>query len=247
MYDFSKVKDQAIAERVKKEAARFMKICHWGIQGPTSTEADVAEAIRKLRETGFESMTFDVEMVHVPYVKKVLDDEVDIHVAVSYPMGRMLPEQKIYDIERLYELGVRDVCVCLDWQAIFSGRYEDIYNEAHSLVSRFQNKFKRFAPVIPATLMSDTAIYRTVRALDEAEVVSIKVNPGAGLKVSYEEVQLIQRLFPGRFDVHPAGGIRTLNEAERFLEIGCRVIHSITALDIIDEFIERQLKKYGGI
>jgi deoxyribose-phosphate aldolase len=76
-------------------------------------------------------------------------------------------------------------------------------------------------------------------------VISVKVNPGANLWVSFEEVELIQRKFPGRFDVHPSGGIRKLEEVERYLELGCNVIHSASSLDITEEFIAKKMNEYG--
>lgn len=244
MFKFPEGTEPILIEKVWKEARRFMKKLHWGIQGPLSTEEQVVETMEQLFATGCDSMTFDVEMVHVPFVKKLLGDRIDIHVAVSYPMGRMLLEQKRHDIEALHGLGVQDVCVCLDWEAIFSERYGDIRREAEVLMRDYGQSFHKFALVIPASLMGTKAILNTCEALDDAGVRSIKVNPGVNLHVSYEEVALIQRKFPDRFDVHPAGGIRTLAEAERFFELGCHVVHSIKALEILDDYKKKTYQRY---
>ena len=158
----------------------------------------------------------------------------------------MTLEKKLKDLERLDRAGVRDVCVVLDWQALFSGRYKDIENEAAAIMKEFGSTFDKNALVIPATLMSDTEIIETCRALDSAGVESIKVNPGCKLNVSFEEVALIKRVFPNRFDIHPSGGIRYLSEAERYMEMGCEIIHSAACLEIADEYAKRELKKYGA-
>jgi len=247
MFNWTSVKDQKIAEKVKKEADEFMRKCHYGCQGIVRTEADVKSAIKRLIDSGFHAMAFDVEMNFVQLAKEMLNGIAPIHVAVSYPMGRMTLKKKLMDLETLANLGVTDTCVCLDWQAIFSHRYEDIQKEALTIMKNFGQSFTKLALVIPATLMSDSEIIDTCMALDQAGVISIKVNPGVKLWVSFEEVALIQRKFPGRFDVHPSGGIRTLEEVEKYFELGCNVIHSIASLDITEEFILRQLKKYGGI
>ena len=80
-----------------------------------------------------------------------------------------------------------------------------------------------------------------------AGVYSVKVNPGCKLGVSYEEVELIKRLFPNRFDIHPSGNIRTLEAFEKYMDLGCQVIHTASALDIVETFMKRQLAIYGGI
>lgn len=221
--------------------------CHFGVQGIDKTEADVAAVANQLLETGFTPFAFDTEIVFVPMLKQMLGEGFRLHCAVSYPMGRMTLKQKLNDLGRLLQAGVRDVCVVLDWQAIFSGRYRDVEREASVLMKEYGDCFDKNAFVLPATLMGNAALIETCKALDRAGVYSIKLNPGAKLWVSFEEVQLIKRVFPGRFDIHPSGGIRYLAELERYLELGCEVIHTAATLDIADEFIHRQLKLLEAI
>ena len=247
MFDWDKVKDRTIADKVKQEAAVFMGRCHFGSQGVAKTEADVIQAINRLIDSGFHAIAFDTEMNYAPLAKSMLDGISPIHAAVSYPLGRTTLKKKLQDLETLKKLGVTDVCVCLDWQAIFSHGYDKIEKESKILMAEYGNAFTKNAFVIPATLMSDTEIIDVCRALDFAGVVSVKVNPGAKLNVSFEEVALIQRMFPGRFDVHPSGGIRTLEAVERYLQMGCQVIHSVASLDITEAYIRRQLKRYGEV
>lgn len=246
MFDWNRIKDSKIAEKVKKEATEFMARCHFGCQGVAKTEDDVKAAVQMLIDSGFHAIAFDVEMNYVKLAKSMLNGLSPVHAAVSYPMGRMILRKKLQDLETLINLGVNDTCVCLDWQAIFSHRYMDLEKEAKAIMDNYKDKFYKNSLVIPATLMSDTEIIDTCKVLDSAGVISVKVNPGAKLGVSFEEVELISRKYPGRFDIHPSGGIRTLAEVERYLELGCQIIHSISSLDITEAFIERQLKRYGG-
>jgi len=250
MFDFSTVENQEIAEKVFQEAKDFLGLCHFGLQGITRTEDDVKKIAGKLMETKMAPLAFDTEMPFVPFVRELFSDyccKVRLHCAVSYPMGRCLTETKMKAVDELRRIGVDDVCICLDWQAIFSGRYGEIEREARQIVDEFQNDFYRVALVIPATLMSDTQIIETCKALDSAGTVSVKVNPGAKLGVSFEEVALIKRKFPNRFDVHPSGNIRTLSDVLRYREMGCNNIHTAAALEITDAYILQKLKEYGGI
>ena len=147
----------------------------------------------------------------------------------------------------MIELGVEDTCVCLDWQAIFSHRWGDVEKEAAEIMKEFDGKFYKNAFVIPATLLSDTEMIEVMKTLDSAGVYSVKVNPGCKLGVSYEEVMLIKRNFPNRFDIHPSGNIRTLEQFEKYRELGCQVIHTASTLDIVETYMQRQLKLYGGM
>ncbi len=247
MYDFLKVKNQELAQKVEKEAKEFIYHFHYGVQGIDKTEADVLAVANIMRETGLYPFAFDTEINFVPMLKNMFGEELRLHCAVSYPLGRMTLKQKLDELEKLDRIGVRDVCVVIDWQALFSGRYKDIENEATAIVKEFGSTFDKNAFVIPATLMGNSQIIDTCSALDVAGVESIKINPGAKLNVSPEEIQLINREFPYRFDLHPSGGIRNLCEVKRYQEMGCQIIHSATALAITDEYIVQQLKKYNAI
>ena len=171
MFDFSVIKNQEIAEKVFKEAKDFLSLCHFGLQGITRTEDDVKQIVEKLKKTKMAPLAFDTEMQFVPMVRELFSDyccKVRLHCAVSYPMGRYVTATKMNTISKLREIGVEDICVCLDWQAVFSGRYSKIEAEAGEIVKEFQNDFYRVAFVIPATLMSDTQIIETCKALDSA-------------------------------------------------------------------------------
>lgn len=247
MFDFSTIKDENIRKKVWNEANDFMSHCHYGVQGIVATEDDVRTALQRLIDSKYTVRSFDTEMVWIPLAKEMLGDSTPLHSAVSYPEGRMLLEEKLIQLEKLVEIGVTDTCVCIDWMAIYSHDYKKVEAEARKIMEEFGDKFVKNAFVIPATNMSDTEIINTCAALDQAGVVSVKVNPGAMLNVSFEEIQLINRKFPGRFDIHPSGGIRTLDAVERYRELGCDIIHTRFSLDIVEDLIVRQAKKYGGI
>lgn len=79
-------------------------------------------------------------------------------------------KKKMQDLETLLKMGILDVCVCLDWQAIFSHRYKDVEREAAAIVKEFDGLFTKNAYVIPATLLSDTEMADTLRALDSLKL-----------------------------------------------------------------------------
>ena len=250
MFDFDSLEDQELARRVFEEAKAFLGMCHFGVQGIHRTEEDYLAVVNRLKATKMAPLAFDAEMQFIPFLREVFSDyccPVKLHCAVSYPMGRMLPVTKMKTIDHLRTIGVDDICVCLDWEAVFSGNYGKIEEEARMITNEFQNDFYRVAFVLPATLMSDTKIIDTCKALDAAGIVSIKVNPGAKLGVSFEEVNLIQRKFPNRFDIHASGNIRTLSDILRYREMGLNNIHTASALDCTEEFVMMKLKEYGGI
>ena len=89
MIDWTKIKNPAIADRVREEGRFMMQRCHFGVQGIAKTEQDVKLALDRLMQTGFKPMAFDTEMNFVPMLKELTQGEINLHCAVSYPLGRM--------------------------------------------------------------------------------------------------------------------------------------------------------------
>lgn len=226
--------------------AKLMGMCFYGKQGICATVEDVKTSALALKESGFVPMAFGINMNFVKIVKDLLgDDYCTLHNAIAYPTGRMTVKKKLKDMETRLEIGIKDVCVCLDWQTIYSHRYKDLETEVKAMVDLYQPQLKRMALVIPAAMMSDNEIIETCKVLDACGANAVKVNPGVNMCVSFEEIALIQRYFPDRFELHPSGGIRTIEDVERYIELGMYVIHTRSSLLITEQFAERELAKMG--
>ena len=103
MIDWTKIKNPAIADRVREEGRFMMQRCHFGVQGIAKTEQDVKLALDRLMQTGFKPMAFDTEMNFVPMLKELTQGEINLHCAVSYPLGRMTLKKKMQDLETLLQ------------------------------------------------------------------------------------------------------------------------------------------------
>lgn len=93
MIDWTKIKNPAIADRVREEGRFMMQRCHFGVQGIAKTEQDVKLALDRLMQTGFKPMAFDTEMNFVPMLKELTQGEINLHCAVSYPLGRDIKKE----------------------------------------------------------------------------------------------------------------------------------------------------------
>jgi deoxyribose-phosphate aldolase len=210
---------------------------HFGVQGIAATTQETEATIARLLATGLRVRAFDTELTYVPLVKSLLPVGYPVHVPVAYPMGNVPTAKKMLDLDKAVELGVRDSCVALDYRALLSGRWSKVEDEVRQVAGRFSAAHDYLAFILPATLMSAPDIVAACSAIGEGGGKVIKLNPGAGLGVTREEVMLIHRRFGrDRFDVHPSGGIRSLDEVLAYRELGCTTIHTRSALRMIEEY-----------
>jgi len=207
--------------RDSKEVKDFASLFHYGTLGIEKTSQDLRADIQKVRDSGYSFKAFNCEMIHAPLAIQLLEGRMRVHVPISYPLGNMTLNKKFLDLEYCAKIGVDEDCVCLNFGAIVSHRYDLIEEEVRTLVDRFEGPLE-LAFVIQATLLNDPEIIEVCKAIANGGGTRIKVNTGYGWGTSPEEVALIRRVFGYAFDIHASGNIR------------------LACFDIIDEYIARR-------
>ncbi|MFV0334768.1 MAG: hypothetical protein ACK5JR_11950 [Tropicimonas sp.] len=223
----------------------FARRFHFGVQGITATEAETREVIGQMLGAGRAVRAFDTEMSLVPFVRGLLPEGFPVHVPIAYPMGNVPPALKAAEAGRALDLGVVDICISLDIRAALSGRWDDIAADVALVEEAWGAEFAGpggyLAHIVPGQILDEASLLECCEAVRRGGGQVIKINPGAGLHVSPEQIAAIfERFGHDAFDVHPSGGIRDYDSAIAYLRMGCTTIHTRSALEIIAEYERRQ-------
>lgn len=236
------------ADSIQQEAMNLASLFHFGKLGVTSTLKEVRKNAELICKKGYILKAFDIEMTQASLAVELLGDRLNIHVPISYPMGNMTTKKKLFDLEYIAKIGVDENCVCLNYFDILSHSYINVEQEVKKITQEFEDVFNPMAFVIPAALLNDNEIIEVCKAIENGGGKTIKVNPGFQLGVTPEEVLLIQRNFGDKFDIHPSGNIRNLEQVADYLKLGVTTIHSSSSLDLVEEFIKlRESESEGGL
>ncbi len=222
-----------------KEVRDFASLFHYGTLGIAKTTRDLRADLDRVLASGYTFKAYNVEMIHAGLTREILAGRMRLHVPISYPLGNFTLRKKQIDLAYCAGAGVDESCVCLNYGAILSHRYDLVEREVRALVDEFEGPLE-LAFVIQATLLNDREIVGVCRAIGHGGGIRIKLNTGYGWGTSPEEVALIRRVFGYAFDLHPSGSITTLRQVDAFLALGVSNIHSLAAFDIIDEYIARR-------
>lgn len=222
-----------------KEVRDFAALFHYGTLGIAKTAQDLRADIERVLESGYAFKAYNVDMVRARLTKELLDGKMRLHVPTSYPLGNLTLKKKQIDLAYCLKIGVDESCVCLNYGAIVSHRYDLVEHEVRTLADEFEASIE-LAFVIQATLLNDCEIIDVCRAIGNGGGTRIKLNTGYSWGTSPEEVALIRRVFGHAFDLHPSGNITTLKQVDEFLALGVNNIHSLAVFEIIDEYIARR-------
>jgi len=230
------------SEVLAKDVYNFASMFHWGVLGIDKTHEDLRLGVEKVKESGFKIQAFNTEMTLAKEAKQMFGSQQRIHIPISYPSGNMTLNKKLIDLEYAIKIGSDESCVVLNHDNIFSKRYKELEKEVRVLNENFGNKTD-LAFVLQSAVLNDTDIINSCKAIGDGGGIRIKLNSGYGWGVSPEEVQLVKRVFGKRFDVHPSGNIRTLAQVEEYLKQDIRVFHSLSAFDIVDQYINKRISE----
>ena len=107
-------------------------------------------------------------------------------------------------------------------------------NDVDSMCTAAHMKGKSIKLILETGLLNDKEITRLCEIALEAGVDFVKTSTGFnGGGATLEAVQLIRKQVGDKVKIKASGGIRTRQDAERFIEAGANRIGSSSGIDIV--------------
>lgn len=234
--------EKEFSEVLARDVYNFASMFHWGVLGIEKTHEDLKLGVEKVKESGFKIQAFNTEMTLAKEAKQMFGSQQRIHIPISYPMGNMTLKKKLIDLEYAIKIGSDESCIVLNHKNIFSKKYKELEKEVQTLNENFGN-ITDLAFVLQSAVLNDTDIINSCKAISYGGGIRIKLNSSYGWGVSPEEVRLVKRVFGKQFDVHPSGNIRKLEQVEEYLRLDIRVFHSLSAFDIVEQYIDKKISE----
>jgi deoxyribose-phosphate aldolase len=142
-------------------------------------------------------------------------------VVLGFPHGDQLPASKVDEAKRYLELGVDEIDMVANYGWIRSGCWKEVENDVAGVAECTR------AAGIPLKVIFETArldgaqIRRMTEVCLAVGADFVKTSTGFnGDGASDEAVRIMLDASLGRMQVKPSGGIRTREDAERFVRMG---------------------------
>jgi len=200
---------------------------------PHHSEKEVAEFVRRSRDTGFYAVC--VNPYHVRLAREVAGDEIVVCSVVGFPLGLCTKEVKIHEAVRAVEEGAQEIDVVMNISALKSGRLDYVEEEVKALVRETGAVVK---VIIETCYLSEEEKIRAVEVCVRAGAHFVKTSTGFGPKgATPEDVRLLKEAGKGRIKVKAAGGIKDLKTAVAMIEAGADRIGTSSGFDIYRESV----------
>ncbi len=181
------------------------------------------EQIRKLCEEGMEYHTASVCIppCFVKRAKEYVKDKLPICTVIGFPNGYMTTKIKVAETEDAVENGADEIDMVIHLGMVKEGRYQDILDEIRQIKKASKGKILKV--IIETCLLTEDEKIKMCEIVTESGADYIKTSTGFSTAgATFDDVELMKKYVGKNIKIKAAGGISSLEDAERFLKLGAQ-------------------------
>ena len=192
------------------------------------------EDIQKLCE---EAMEYHTDSVCVPpsYIKRIHDtygEKINICTVVGFPLGYSTTKAKVAETVQAIEDGASEVDMVINIADVKNGDFDKVTEEIRSLKQAAGDKILKV--IIETCYLTEEEKIAMCKAVTEAGADYIKTSTGFGTGgATMEDILLFKKFIGPHVKMKAAGGVKSVEDMEAFLEAGCDRIGTSSAISLI--------------
>lgn len=194
------------------------------------------EDIKTLCEEAIEYHTASV-CVPPSYVGRIHEtygDRLTICTVVGFPLGYSTTETKVAETRQALSEGCSEIDMVVNIGDVKSGLYGKVEEEIRTLKEVCGEHVLKV--IVETCYLTKEEKVAMCHAVTNAGADYIKTSTGFGTAgATVEDVELMRDNIGSQVKIKAAGGISTLEDLEKYLELGCRRIGTSRAVGLLEE------------
>lgn len=202
---------------------------------PEATPGQLKKLCEEARQYHFAAVC--VNPVYVPLARGLLKDAgVDICAVIAFPLGALLPEDKVHEACRVIENGANEVDMVINIGALKGESYGLALNDIQFVAQAAHERGAGVKVIIETALLTRREKILASLLARSAGADFVKTSTGFGSSgATVQDVDLIRRVIGPGTGVKAAGGIRTFKDALTMISAGANRIGSSAGVSILNE------------
>lgn len=207
---------------------------------PYASDADMKILCGEAAKYGFKTVA--INNANIERCKKFLEGSgVLVDAAVSFPLGQCTLETKLFETKDAILKGAGEVDYVINIAELKMGNYSYIEKEMREIVS-ICREFKVTSKVIfENCYLTDDEKIVLCKIANKIKPDFIKTSTGFGISgATLSDVKLMRENAIPAIKIKAAGGVRTLDMVEQFVQAGASRIGTSAAVKIVEELNKRK-------
>ena len=171
-----------------------------------------------------DGIKYDTASVCIPasFVKQVKDyvgDRIKICTVIGFPNGYSTTEVKVFETRDAIDNGADEIDMVINIGWLKDKRYDDITNEIKAIKEACGKKLLKV--IIETCLLSDDEKIKMCEIVTAAGADYIKTSTGFSTAgATFDDIKLFKEHVGEQVKIKAAGGIKSIDDAIKFIELG---------------------------
>lgn len=199
----------------------------------TSSSKDIEKLCNDAIKYGF--ATVCVNPCYVLYASKLLSNtNVKVCTVIGFPLGANTTKVKVLEAEDAINNGADELDMVINIGFLKDHNYDYVKREIYELRKIAKDKILKV--IIETCYLTEEEIIKMTEICNETGVDFIKTSTGFGSRgASFDDIEIINKYKNNKLRVKASGGIRTKEDALKYIEFGVSRIGTSNAIGMMEE------------
>lgn len=169
---------------------------------------------------------------YVKMAKDYLGDEVAICTVIGFPNGNMTTATKVFETKDALSNGADEIDMVINIGMLKAGEYGYVLNEIKEIKAACGNNILKV--IIETCLLTDEEKIKMCEIVTESGADYIKTSTGFSTSgATFADVELFAKYVGEGVKIKAAGGISSLEDAQKFMELGASRLGTSRVVKIV--------------
>lgn len=192
------------------------------------------EDIKKICDESIEYNTASIciPACYISRINKEYGDKVNICTVVGFPLGYSTTEAKIVETKKALEDGANEIDMVINITDVKNKDFDKVTEEIRALKEVVGDKILKV--IIETCFLTEEEKIAMCKSVTEAGADYIKTSTGFGTGgATIEDIKLFKKYIGENVKIKAAGGVKTVEDLEMFINEGCERIGTSSAINLI--------------
>lgn len=178
----------------------------------------------EIRNLCDEAMEYETASVCIPasYVKRAkeyMDGRIPVCTVIGFPNGYSTMAVKVFETEDAIANGAEEIDMVINLGDVKESSFEKVEAEIKAVKTACKGKLLKI--IIETCLLTEEEIIKMCEVVTSSGADFIKTSTGfAAQGATFKDVELFAKHVGAHVQIKAAGGISSLEDAEKFIELG---------------------------
>ncbi len=196
---------------------KILSICDHTLLQPNASWDEIRELCDDAVRYGTASVC--IPLCYVRSAHEYLGDRMPVCTVIGFPHGNVTEKAKVFEAEEAVREGAAEIDMVINIGMLKSGEYDYVAHEIGEIRKATEGRILKV--IIETCLLSEDEKIRMGKIVTDSGADFIKTSTGFSTAgATFDDVRLFRDHIGSNVKIKAAGGIATLDDAEKFIELG---------------------------